>query len=151
GTWSLRAGPAPDGAAPTPLFCENETNFPRIFRAPATTLYPKDGINDHVVHGAPTVNPAGTGTKMAFWYRITVPPRESVELRLRLARAETSAAVPDLGASFERVLVDREREADVFYARFRAAGTTDEEAAVMRRAFAGLVWSQQFYHYDVER
>jgi hypothetical protein len=74
-----------------------------------------------------------------------------LELRLRLARAETTQPFPDLGPRFERVLIDREREADAFYARFRTPGTTDEEAAVMRRGFAGLVWSQQFYHYDVER
>jgi len=151
GTWILRAGPAPDGTEPTRLFCENETNFPRIFGSAASTPYPKDGINDHVVRGAPTVNPDGTGTKMAFWYRITVPAGETTELRLRLARAQTTRALPDLGVPFERVLIDREQEADAFYGSLRTEGTTDEEAAVMRRAFAGLVWSQQFYHYDVER
>ena len=98
-----------------------------------------------VVHGAPTVNPDGTGTKMAFWYRITVSPGETVELRLRLARTETMQALPDVGARFERVLIDRQREADAFYVPLRTEGTTDEEAAVTRRAFAGLVWSQQFY------
>jgi len=151
GTWILRAGSAPDGTEPTLLFCENETNFPRFFGSAASTPYPKDGINDHVVHGAPTVNPSKTGTKMACWYRITVPAGETVELRLRLARAETTQPFPDLGPRFERVLIDREREADAFYAPLRTDGTTDEEAAVMRRGFAGLVWSQQFYHYDVER
>src|SRR5438094_1212412 len=151
GTWILRAGSAPDGTEPTLLFCENETNFPRFFGSAASTPYPKDGINDHVVHGAPTVNPSRTGTKMACWYRITVPAGETVELRLRLARAETTQPFPDLGPRFERVLIDREREADAFYAPLRTDGTTDEEAAVMRRGFAGLVWSQQFYHYDVER
>src|SRR5947209_8439060 len=150
GTWILRAGSAPDGTEPTLLFCENETNFPRFFGSAASTPYPKDGINDHVVHGAPTVNPSRTGTKMACWYRITVPAGETAELRLRLARVVTTQALPDLGAHFERVLIDREREADDFYAPLRSDGTTDEEAAVMRRGFAGLVWSQQFYHYDVE-
>ena len=150
GTWVLRAGPAPDGTDPTLLFCENETNFPRIFGSAASTPYPKDGINDHVLHGAPTVNPAATGTKMACWYRITVPGGGTVELRLRLARGDATQPPPDVAARFERVLIDREREADAFYARFRTDGTTDEEASVMRRAFAGLIWSQQYYHYDVE-
>jgi hypothetical protein len=97
------------------------------------------------------VNPTATGTKTACWYRITVSAGETVELRLRLVRGAATRALPDLGARFERALIDREREADVFYARFRTDGTTEEEAAVMRRAFAGLVWSQQYYHYDVER
>ena len=151
GTWILRAGSAPDGTDPTLLFCENETNFPRLFGSAASTPYPKDGINDHVVHRAATVNPGGTGTKMACWYRITVAAGETVELRLRLARAEATQPLPDLGAAFEHVLIDREREADAFYAPLRADGMSDDEAAVMRRGFAGLVWSQQFYHYDVER
>ena len=150
-TWVLRAGPAPDGTDPTLLFCENETNFPRIFGSAPSTPYPKDGINDHVVHGAPTVNPAATGTKMACWYRLTVPAGTTVELRLRLARAAATAPLSDLGEDFERVLADREREADQFYARLSSGGTTDEEATIMRRAFAGLLWSQQFYHYDVGR
>src|SRR2546427_11118266 len=88
---------------------------------------------------------------MACWYRITVPAGETVELRLRLARAETTQPFPDLGPRFERVLSDRERDADAFYAPLRTDGTTDEEAAGMRRCFASLVWSQQFCHYVVER
>jgi hypothetical protein len=151
GTWILHAGPAPDGSDPSLLFCENETNFPRIFGSAASTPFPKDGINDHVVHGAPTVNPLATGTKMASWYRITVSGGETVELRLRLARGDATQPLPDLDRRFEAVLLDREQEADAFYARFRTDGTTDEEASVMRRAFAGLIWSQQYYHYDVER
>src|SRR5207247_7634714 len=77
GTWILRAGSAPDGTEPTLLFCESETNFPRFFGSAASTPYPKDGIHDHVVHVAPTVNPSKTGTKMACWCRITVPGGEN--------------------------------------------------------------------------
>src|SRR4030095_12466462 len=84
GTWMLRAGPGADGTEPPARFCERQTNFPRVFGSTASTPYPKDGVNDHVVHGAPTVNPDGTGTKMAFWYRITVPAGETVELRVGL-------------------------------------------------------------------
>ena len=71
---------------PRLLFCENETNRPRIEDAPALTPFPKDGINDHVVSGAPTVNPDLTGTKAAAWYQVTVPAGGSAELRLRLHR-----------------------------------------------------------------
>jgi hypothetical protein len=73
-----------------------------------------------------------------------------VELRLRLARADSDAAL-DLGASFEQILADREREADEFYAELLPKGASEDEAAVMRQAFAGMVWSQQFYHYDLAR
>src|SRR5207247_9156878 len=78
GTWILRAGSAPDGTEPTLLFCENETNFPRFFGPAASTPSPQDRINAHVVPGAPTVTHSRTGTKMACWYRITVPAGETV-------------------------------------------------------------------------
>lgn len=82
GDYELLAGTGPDGAAPTLLFCENETNSARIFGVEPTTPYPKDGINDHVIGGSDTVNPARTGTKAAAWYRLTVQPGQDVELRL---------------------------------------------------------------------
>ena len=70
-----------------PLFCENETNLARLYGAAPITPYPKDGINDHVIHGAATVNPDQRGTKCAFWYQLTVAPGETAELRLRLRPA----------------------------------------------------------------
>ena len=84
GDLELLAGPGPDGVAPTALFCENETNNQRLFGVPGPTPYPKDGINDHVVGGAATVNPERHGTKAALWYRLPVGPAATVELRLRL-------------------------------------------------------------------
>jgi hypothetical protein len=149
GHWRLAAGPDPAGRAPRLLFCDNETNAQRLFGSGPQPPYPKDGINDHVVHGSATVNPARQGTKLACWYRFSVPPGETVELRLRLVRSD-SEAVPDLGRDFERTFVDRERDADEFYAALCPEGTSKDEAAVMRQAYAGLVWSHQFYHYDVD-
>jgi hypothetical protein len=84
GPLELIAGPEPDGSAPRLLFCENETNTQRLFGTTPVTPYPKDGINDHVVSGAATVNPAGQGTKCAFWYQVAAQPGETIELRLRL-------------------------------------------------------------------
>jgi hypothetical protein len=150
GRWRLAAGPDPAGRPPELLFCENETNLRRLYHTPAPTPYPKDGINDHVVSGAPTVNPERSGTKLACWYRLTVEPGATVELRLRLARDEAGTP-PDLGADFEQTLAAREREADAFYATLTPEDASDAEAAVMRQAFAGMIWSQQFYHYDVVR
>ena len=84
GALELIGAAAPGGADPQLLFCENETNLARLYGAAADTPYPKDGINDHVIHGAATVNPVGTGTKCAFWYQVTVPAGQTAELRLRL-------------------------------------------------------------------
>jgi hypothetical protein len=152
GPLELIAGPGPDGTAPTTLFCENETNTQRLFGASPVTPYPKDGINDHVISGAPTVNPERTGTKCAFWYQLTVAPGETAELRLRL-RPQSRGPAPEaaLGCDFQRVFAERKGEADEFYAELTPAGATADEAMVMRQAFAGMLWSKQLYYYDVAR
>ena len=156
GALELAAGPGPDGSPPALLFCENETNAARLWGvAPGdgSPRYPKDGINDHVVSGAATVDPERRGTKASCWYRAEVPPGESVELRLRLrpAGGAAGAAEADLGAGFARVLDERRAEADEFYDALRPEQAGDDEYAVMRQAFAGMLWSKQFYHYDVAR
>ena len=87
---------------------------------------------------------------MAFWYRIAVAARETVELRLRFAR-DVPGTKPDLGVGFEKIHHDRSQEADEYFATLTPEDSSDDEAALMRQAFAGMVWSQQFYHYDVTR
>ena len=131
------------------LFCDNETNAQRLFGVPGRSPFPKDGINDHVVHGAPTVNPAGRGSKAAAHHVITVPAGERRELRLRLVRGDTADA--DLGEGFDAVVRARQAEAEEFFAALTPAGATEDEARVLRQAIAGLMWGKQFYHYDVER
>jgi len=96
------------------LFCENETNVARIYGATDSPPFPKDGINDHVVHGTPTVNPAMVGTKAALWYRPTVAPGATFECRLRLAPFTGHA--PDLGTEWERTMTVRQAEADEWHA-----------------------------------
>jgi hypothetical protein len=150
GAWKLAAGPDPAGRAPAPLFCDNETNIPKLFGGAPSTPYPKDGVNDHVISGAATVNPERRGTKMSFWHRITVGAGETAEIRLRLAR-DTPGRTMDLGDAFAQTQADRSREADEYYASLRPQGTTDEEAMAMRQAFSGMIWSVQFYNYDVPR
>jgi hypothetical protein len=162
GALELVAGAAPDGTGPQLLFCENETNFARLYGAAPVTPYPKDGINDHVVSGAGTVNPAGAGTKCAFWYQLTVPPGQTAELRLRLRPdvsgptgsgedGSAAGAAAALGADFDQTMAARRAEADEFYAELTPAGASADEAMVLRQACAGMLWGKQLYYYDVSR
>ncbi|MFI5042668.1 MAG: glucosidase, partial [Acidimicrobiales bacterium] len=153
GELELLAAAGPDGAAPVALFCENETNEARLFGVATDSLYPKDGINDHVISGSPTVNPAGRGTKAALWYRVTVEPGATVALRLRLRNRLEPKEDPELalGADFDRVITGRREEADEFYAELAGPRMTADEALVMRQAFAGMLWSKQLFNYDVGR
>src|ERR1700733_12410592 len=147
GPLELLADTASDGTAPKPLFCENETNNQRLFSCRSVTQYPKDGINDHVVSGAPTVNPQQTGTKCAFWYTLTVQPEGTATIRLRLRPA--TGTNKSFGQSFDLVLDQRKAEADEFYLALTPGGASADEANVMRQAFAGMLWSKQFYLYNV--
>ncbi|HEY3183938.1 MAG TPA: hypothetical protein VGJ77_13945, partial [Gaiellaceae bacterium] len=127
---------------PTTLFCDNEPNARRLWGADGAP-FPKDGIGDHVVHCAPTVNPARTGTKAGLHYRLDVAAGGSTTIRLRLAPERRP-----LDEAWERIVVARAGEADAIYARLGASG---DHARVLRQALAGMQWSKQFFHYDVER
>jgi Glycosyl hydrolase family 63 C-terminal domain len=157
GAMELTGGAGPDGAGPQLLFCENETNLARLYGAAPVTPYPKDGINDHVIHGAATVNPERAGTKCAFWYQVTVPPGQTAELRLRLRPAgggsgsRAAAKADPLGAGFDQVMAERKAEADEFYAELTPASASADEALVLRQASAGMLWSKQLFYYDVSR
>jgi hypothetical protein len=132
-------------SAPERLFCDNESNSLRLWGVEGPA-FPKDGIADHVVHGAPTVNPEHTGTKAALWHRLTVAAGETTEIRLRLSPEET--VVND---EWAQAMVDREHEADDFYAALTPADAGAEEARLLRQALAGMLWTKQFFHFDVDR
>jgi hypothetical protein len=136
--------------APEPLVCDNEHNAVRLWGLPNRSPYPKDGINDFVVDGKPTVNPRGVGTKGALHYVLTVPAGGSAEVRLRL-RLEETESTADLGTGYDGVLAARLAEADDFFAALTPTGATKDEALVLRQAVGGLMWSKQFYHYDLAR
>src|SRR5262249_31284815 len=141
------------------LFTENETNTQRIFGVPNRTPYVKDSINNYVIHGQEdAVNPHHKATKVAAHYRLTVNPGECQVVRLRLsnvapatfARQNGEAATP-FGGHFGEVLQARRREADEFYAVIIPRNLNEDAANVMRQALAGMLWSKQFYHYDVDK
>ena len=151
GRYRLHAHPGADQVAPEPLFCNNVTNEPRIWGTDPITRHPKDGINDHVVSGAPTVDPEHTGTKAAWWYRADVAPGQTVEFVLRLEEwlADDEPAPGPTDA--QDVLELRRAEADAFYASVTPAACSAEEARVLREAFAGMIWGKQFFAYSVRR
>ena len=137
--------------APLLLFTENETNTERVLSVPNQAPYVKDGINDFVVHGKlDAVNPAQVGTKLAAVYSLTIPSGQSIVVRLRM-----SEKLPQddgaFGASFDEMMTLRRREADEFYAELTPPSLTPDEATVMRQALGGMLWSKQFYFYDVNR
>ena len=141
------------------LFTENETNTQRIFGVPNRTPYVKDSIHDYVVAGrVEAVNPERKGTKAAAHYRLRVNPGQSQVLRLRLSDLAPTdlpqtrgAGANAFGLPFEETLQARRREADEFYAAITPPALTADQANVLRQALAGMLWSKQFYHYDVDK
>ena len=141
------------------LFTENETNTQRIFGVPNRTPYVKDSIDSYIVKGQmDAVNPGKTGSKVAAQYRVTVKPGECEIVRLRLrcdATAASSKGPGDTSASFgkqfEEVFQARRKEADEFYGSVIPKSLNADQTNVMRQALAGMMWSKQFYHYDVDQ
>jgi hypothetical protein len=143
--------------SPALLFTENETNTDRLAQVPNRTPCVKDGINNYIVHGRQdTVNTEKTGTKASAHYPLTVGAGESKMLRLRLTDALPSGAgarSPSSGSfgDFDATMKARRQEADEFYASVVPASLSADSANVMRQALAGMLWSKQFYYYDVDK
>ena len=128
------------------LFCENETNVRRLWGMEAPGQYFKDGINDYIVNGdGAAVNPARLGTKVAAHYQLTLPAGGSARLRLRLA---PDGDEPGFG-DFAEILRRRRAEADEFYAALQQDIDDPDTRLVQRQAFAGMLWTKQFFYYDI--
>jgi hypothetical protein len=142
-----------EGSVPL-FFTENETNNARLFpEYPNASPYVKDGINNFVVHGQQeAINPARVGTKAAAHYQITVGGGKEQVIRLRLTTVSsaTTSGTP-FGRPFDTLLAERLREADEFYASVIPRSLNNDSKNVMRQAVAGMLWSKQFYYYDVDR
>jgi hypothetical protein len=131
------------------LFTENETNTERLFGTPNRTPYVKDGIDGYLVHGRrDAVNPERKGTKAAAHYALQVGAGESVTLRLRLSDVAPNGP---LASSFSNIMESRRREADDFYASLIPSSLSTDAKNVMRQALAGMLWTKQFYFYDVDK
>ena len=140
------------------LFTENETNTQRIFGVPNRTPYVKDSINDYVVNGRQAaVNPEKKGTKVAAHYRLTVNPGQAAGAPAATVATWRQPSWPrsngkgPLGSQFDSVLKARREEADEFYGGIIPRSLHADAANVMRQALAGMLWSKQFYHYDVDK
>jgi hypothetical protein len=126
------------------LFTENETNYQRLCNTPNASPYVKDGINDYIVQGnAAAVNPAQTGTKAAARYSLEVAAGATGVVRLRFTDGYSTFN------DFDEVFKRRIAEADEFYETLTPADASEDARRVQRQAFAGLLWSKQFYYYDV--
>jgi hypothetical protein len=132
-----------------PLATENDTNTQRLFGTGDAKAFVKDAFHRHVIaQDRHAVNPAGRGSKCAFHCLLTVEARSTAVLRLRFRRADGARAA-DFGTAFAEVFAARRREADAFYRELIGDNATAEVAAIQRQAYAGLLWSRQFYWYDV--
>ena len=139
-----------EGSAPL-LFTENETNNQRLFGAPNASRYVKDGIDDYVVQGNPNaVNADKTGTKCAAHYELNVAPGKTATVRLRLSNLAPTA-IGDAFKDFATILQTRQGEADEFYKSITPERVSQDEARVMRQALAGMLWSKQFFFFDVDK
>ncbi len=141
-------------------FCENDTNERRLFGHPEKSGGPeessspeekvrlyKDGLHDYLVHGNAQAVDSSHGTKVAAIWRQIVPARSSITVRVRLSRWPAQQAAPF--ADFDQVVEQRKAEADAFYGRLQATVPDEDLCRIQRQAFAGVLWSKQYYHYDV--
>ncbi|HTC67227.1 MAG TPA: hypothetical protein VK685_08840 [Candidatus Acidoferrum sp.] len=167
--WLLCAG------QPQLLFTENQTDYERIFNVKNPTPFVKDAFHEYLIHkNQGAVNPQQIGTKMAAYYPLALGSGDSTTLKLRLtdmnpwdatnsnskkvgalpspAHSGSHEEVPganDFGTGFDQLFELRQKEADDFYASRVPKDISEDARSVMRQALSGMLWSKQFYHYDV--
>jgi hypothetical protein len=134
--------------SPELLFTENESNASRLWGQPNPSPYVKDAFHNYVISGQQdAVNPSGIGTKVAAYYRLEIPAggRKAVQLRL------TAKPVADPFATFNQIFTARLADADEFYNRITPPSLSEDECRVHRQALAGMLWSKQYYYFDLDR
>jgi len=136
-----------EGAAEL-LFTENESNLNRLWGQPNPSPFVKDGFHEYIISGkGDAVNPAKTGTKAAAHYELEVPGGGSRVVRLRLGAKPSG----DAFAKFDEILGSRLADADEFYGRITPPNLTEDERRVHRQALAGMLWSKQYYYFDLDK
>jgi hypothetical protein len=136
---------------PEMLFTENDTNLQRLFGVANESPFVKDSINDFLIHGKKdAVNPQHSGTKAAAHYDKMIASGASATLRLRLTESAPGSG-KSLDGDFDAALAARRNEADEFYRSIIPEGIARDRATIMRQALGGLLWSKQFYYYDINR
>ena len=134
--------------SPEFLFTENESNASRLWGQPNPSPYVKDAFHEFLISGkCEAVNPSKVGTKAAGCYILEVPARDSKVVRLRLS----SKRAGDPFATFEKIFDDRLAEADEFYTRITPISLSEDERRVHRQALAGMLWSKQYYYFDLDK
>lgn len=133
---------------PELLFTENESNARRLWGRPTVSPYVKDAFHAYLISGrSEAVNPARTGTKAAAHYALDVPGGGSQTIRLRLAAIRED----DAFRGFEKVFKNRIGDADEFFQRITPQSLSEDQRRVHRQAIAGMLWSKQFYYFDLEK
>jgi hypothetical protein len=147
--FQLAVGPGPDGKPPPLLFTENETNSERLFQVPNAGPYVKDAFHEVVIHGhSEAVNPQGVGTRVAAHYVLHLPGGSEATVHLRLSSQQEAPQQP-FGPDFEHIFVARRQEAAEFYQGRIPQHLSPPQQQIARLAYAGLLWSKQFYNYIV--
>ncbi len=136
---------------PTLLFTENETNYEQLYGSSNPAPYVKDGFHRYVIHEqTEAVNPEQMGTKACAHYIYDIPAQGSQVIRLRLTHAQSPHFHTLNFNDFDAVMQQRKQEADAFYATITPAKLSPDDQLIQRQAFAGMLWSKQYYRYDME-
>lgn len=132
------------------VFTENETNTERLFQQPNQSPYTKCGIHRYLVDGEhKAVNPAQRGTKASAIFKLSLAAHSSTSIQCRLSKATTESQNESAEHDFDQILNLRKQDCDAFYAHVMPAGLDAERQLVFRQAMAGMLWSKQFYNYDI--
>jgi hypothetical protein len=142
------------------LFCENETNFQKLYGGENKSAFAKDGINDYIVGGnRAAVNPNQSGTKTAAHYVLELAPQANETIYLRLTKdkihqrdteSKENIKHDEFIADCEAIFEQRTAEADEFYSEIIPNNLSDDAQNIMRQSLAGMLWSKQFYNYVVK-
>ena len=129
------------------LFCENETNNERLYHVVNETTFVKDGINNHIVNKEATVNPEKFGTKSAIWHQFELNAGEEKSIKIRLS----NTVLEDPWSDFDHIFNLRLQECEAFYNEIISNKIPTAQQTIAKSAFSGLLWTKQFYYYDVHK